>query len=178
MVRFRKRRFCQIWMQIGSAGGFESGELPNAPHGNHVFSPHDVPFHPFSMSRRDSDNPERCASESQDAQKWNTFLRRGEALQPTQCCRPRILSPRLCVCRCVCPVGMPRAFPSIAGYPVHRLRPELDHHRHANARSRERGHAFSALIRRNLRQANRSISRMAGGSRDPHNNYLFTGLYI
>jgi hypothetical protein len=116
--------------------------------------PHDVPFHPFSTSRHEK--PENCASESQDAQKWITFLCRGnsEVLQPIQWHRPQILSLRL-------PVRLPRkslecpVFSLISktiGYPVYRIRirirPQLQHHKHANARSRERGHAFSALIRR------------------------------
>jgi hypothetical protein len=51
---------------------------------NHPSSRHlrAVPFHPFSTSRQD--NPKKCASESQDAQNWITFLHRGEVLQPTQ----------------------------------------------------------------------------------------------
>jgi hypothetical protein len=81
-------------------------------------------------------------------------------------------------------IGMPRfsIIGKTIGYPVYRLRlrPQLHHrdHEHANSRSRGRGHAFSALIRRNRRQAYRSISRMAEGSSDPHSNYCFTGLYI
>jgi hypothetical protein len=66
---------------------------PSRHSSTNVFSPHDVPFRPFSMSRQG--DLEECASESQDAQKWIAFLRRGEVLQPTQWYHPRILSVRL-----------------------------------------------------------------------------------
>jgi hypothetical protein len=81
-------------------------------------------------------------------------------------------------------IGMPRAFPSSArpsatpfigfGFGPSYTTVTMS----MQTRSRGRGDAFSALIRRNQRQAYRSISRMAEGSSDPHSNHFFTGLYI